>query len=277
MRQTILVLLVSGLTFFSATSSTAKVLSIQSQNESELSGTVRKTFNVKDFKEISCSGMMKIEFTQKRGYSVVAEINEERQDILKSLDVNVLNGKLTIKHDDIKKRNMENNGKYSLVIYVQAPSLNKLDIGGITTFETRQLNVNNIAMNISGIGNVTFDEINCSTFKSNISGIGNVNGKLIAKNVSLDASGKGEINLDVKADNLRCSSGGIVKMDLSFDGGDLNISNSGASEFNVKVKSRKLTASNSGIGKIKISGTADETSINNSGMSKIDVSGLNRF
>lgn len=138
--------------------------------------------------------------------------------------------------------------KIKLIIFYK--SLEKIDINGGVTLETKNtLNTNNLQLNVAGGATIEMN-IHTSEFKADLSGGTMIQLSGDATNVDINLNGAGKVD----ADNLKTES---TKIDIS-----------GAGTASVNA-SKMIDANISGVGSISYTGNPDKVKSNISGVGSI--------
>lgn len=176
---------------------TACTIQLTKEDEAK-QNEVTKTFDLRDFNEISIAGSAELNFTQDSVYLVEVKSTEQNMERLK---LEVRQGVLSVSHDNKKNgkdnritlKSFMNGGHYKLTVH--APSLNAIKIAGSADVRTGNITTENFRIEIAGSGDVNIGGLQARTFDVAIAGSGDVDAK--AKNVeytSFSIAGSGDID-----------------------------------------------------------------------------------
>lgn len=194
-------------------------------------GPVQKfTRDVKGFKGIDIQASADVQIQQTAGdFKVVVETHQNIADIFETV----------VENDILLLRFKQGEGNVSydkLIVYVDAPTFEKLIVSGSGNFTGGTLKSDNLLMDISGSGNINIKDIT-------------------AKEIKADLSGSGDIEIGGTAEKATCDlsgSGGVDSKNLKTKDVVATISGSGNINCNAEVT---LEAEVSGSGNIHYSGT----------------------
>ncbi len=206
---------------FSLTMLTACTIQLTKEGEAN-KNEIAKTFDLRDFNEISIAGSAELYFTQDSVYFV--EVKSTEQD-MERLKLEVRKGVLSVSHDNKKSGNgkdnrisllgFRNGGHYKLTVH--APSLNAIKIAGSADVRTGNINTEDFRIDIAGSGDVNIGGLQARTFDVAIAGSGDVDAKV--KNVeytNFSIAGSGDIDVhftDCGTVTTRVAGSGDIKLE----------------------------------------------------------------
>ncbi len=177
---------------------------------------INETRSVNPFHSIELVSVANVYFTQSDTYSLRVEGEKKWVDLTKCT---VRDGKLLITWAEKGKKTTKNvNG---LSIYLSAPDLQKVAIGGVGSFECKsRLNLKNVKFEVNGVGNLHVADLHAQDVQVTLGGVGN--GELTVNCDQLDASveGVGSLTLSGKAKSayiLKSGIGSISTRQLKVD------------------------------------------------------------
>lgn len=201
----------------------------------------QKTFDLKNFDQLSLGSAFEINVKQGNGFRVVASGDQRDLD---DLEGKVSGGTLVIKYTE----RLKNRSKVSLEITM--PSLSGLDLSGATT---------TVATGFSGGDRLKLDVSGASKLKLNVS----------VDALVFDLSGASSTTLVGKATLLKGDISGASSLKArDFPVKEVEVDASGASSVAVNM-SEVLTASASGASKVRYSGPGKEIKVSSSGASSV--------
>lgn len=166
---------------------------------------VSETRSVSAFHSIEMESIAGVYFTQSDTYSLRVEGEKEWVDLTRCT---VKNGKLLITWAEKGKKTTKNvNG---LSIYLSAPDLQKVAIGGVGSFECKsRLNLKNVKFEVNGVGNLHVADLHAQDVQVTLGGVGS--GELTVDCDQLDANvdGVGSLTLSGKAQSAHISKDGL--------------------------------------------------------------------
>lgn len=231
-----------------------------------------KKIEVNTFNAMRCEGVSTIHFTQGDTYKVDLK---ESKDIVTHISVK---GKtLMISTENTDKKSRGHKDTESPELWVTAPQLKSLEIGGAVTFDAKDIQGPSLAIEVEGVSKVSLDRVKGDVVELNVSGVCSYKGNIEGGSVTVNNAGSGSIKSDIQTDNLLLNNSGATTFKGNFKGKEATVTNSGVGNITLNVDCNKLTASNDGVGKLRLSGTADDTNIDGSGVSEIDSSHLNNL
>lgn len=236
----------------------------------ELSGTSR-TYNVAPFTRIKSFGIVRIHFSQSATTSVKAVSSSGLPDFFR---VKSHNGTLTVYMD----KSVQYRKAYPQVdLYVTAPSINAVDLGGKDSFEASRIETKWFSADLSGYSKLKIGKIKANNVKIESSGFGNVTTNIEAEDLNMENSGNSRVKMKFNGKKAVVENAGMVVVDLHFNGDNIYIENSGITTMTATLDCKQLTVDNSGNSKLTLIGTADNMKIDNSGISKVNTEGLNKY
>jgi Putative auto-transporter adhesin, head GIN domain len=187
---------------------------------------VSETRSLKDFKGIEMGASGDVYFKQASEFKVVVETHKNIAEILETV---VEGGVLKINF----KHNMGNINYDKLIIRVEAPSFDKIDLSGSGNMTAENaLTGSNLEVQLGGSGNISIKEATFSKIEADVSGSGNIEIGGTADSGNIGVTGSGNITADkLKAKTVTAhvtGSGGIdcyaeTDLDVSITGsGDVH-------------------------------------------------------
>ena len=200
-------------------------------------GPIEKfTRDAKGFKGIDIQASADVQLTQTNGdFKVVVETHKNIADIFET----VVEGDILI----LKLKPGNNYVRYDkLVVYVDAPTFEKLIVSGSGNFTGGTLKSETMFTEVSGSGNISIKDLTTKELKSALGGSGNITIGGTTEKAVYEVSGSGDIDAkntkakDVKAD-LSGSGGVSCNAEVAFEG---DVSGSGNIYYtgNPSVKSK---------------------------------------
>ena len=113
---------------------------------------IRKTLPLRDFKEIECSGIVRLRYRQSPNYSVAVRTTAQ---IHKKADISVVGGRLRVRFNGNLR--MEN-GQYILVD-ISAPAQRSITISGMVNAELSDISTNDFTLTAGGMSTVSVGNI----------------------------------------------------------------------------------------------------------------------
>jgi Putative auto-transporter adhesin, head GIN domain len=201
-------------------------------------GSIQKTTrDVKGFKGIDIQASADVQIQQTAGdFKVVVETHQNIADIFETV----------VENDVLLLRFKPNQGNVSydkLIVYVDAPTFEKLIVSGSGNFTGSNLKSDNLLMDISGSGNINIKDIVAKEIKADLSGSGDIEIGGTAEKATCDLSGSGGVdskNLKTKdvvatisgSGNINCNAEATLEAEVSGSG---NIRYSGAPSVKSKI------------------------------------------
>lgn len=187
---------------------------------------VSETRSVKDFKGIELGASGDVYFKQAPEFKVVVETQKNIAEILETV---VEGGVLKINF----KNNIGNVSTDKLIIRVEAPSFERIDLSGSGNMTAENaLTGSNLDIKLGGSGNISIKEATFSKIEADVTGSGNIDISGTADSGDIGVTGSGNINAEkLKAKTVKASitgSGGIdcyaeTDLDVSITGsGDVH-------------------------------------------------------
>ncbi len=187
---------------------------------------VSETRSVKDFKGIELGASGDVYFKQAPEFKVVVETQKNIAEILETV---VEGGVLKINF----KNNIGNVNTDKLIIRVEAPSFERIDLSGSGNMTAENaLTGSNLDIKLGGSGNISIKEATFSKIEADVTGSGNIDISGTADSGDIGVTGSGNINAEkLKAKTVKASitgSGGIdcyaeTDLDVSITGsGDVH-------------------------------------------------------
>ena len=200
--------------------------------DGEKTPRITKTYDLKDFQNISLAGSGKIIFHQGQEYSVKAEASEAA---LKNLDIRTEGGRLIISQERIRGgkkivlgRNIDN-----YTITITAPTLSEFKMAGSGDFKCDSLQSKSLFLSIAGSGDIDIRKVIAKEVTTKIAGSGDVDlGMHNVDNVSFSIAGSGDISTDM----TNC--------------GNVNVSIAGSGDISLRGNCRSVKQNVAGSGKI---------------------------
>jgi Putative auto-transporter adhesin, head GIN domain len=233
MKKNLLLILVALVAFVSCDNMKGNVFA-----KTKGTGPVQKfTRDVKDFKGIDIQASADVQIQQTTGdFKVVVETHKNIADIFETV----------VENDILLLRFKPNEGNVSydkLIVYVDAPTYEKLIVSGSGNFTGGTLKADNLLMDISGSGNINIKDIVAKEIKADVSGSGDISIGGTAEKATCDLSGSGEVdskNLKTKdvmavisgSGNINCFAETTLEAEVSGSG---NIRYSGAPSVKSKI------------------------------------------
>lgn len=166
---------------------------------------VNETRSVSPFHSIEIESVAVVYFTQSDTYSLRVEGEKKWVDLTQCT---VKDGKLLITWIDKGKKTTKNvNG---LSIYISAPNLQEVVLGGVGSFECKsRLSLKDIKFEIAGVGSLNVADLHAQDVQVTLGGVGS--GELTVDCDQLDANvnGVGSLTLSGKAKSAHISKDGI--------------------------------------------------------------------
>ena len=226
----------------------------ESANIHETQGDATTTdYSFRNFSAISVGGAAEVIFTQDKEYAVRVVENPHIKTIVK-----LKGNTLTIGTESKQKHSQSMKKERWPRVYVSAPQLSGIDVGGVVHFSTKKLVTGKLDIDISGAAKASLGEVTCQDFDLDVSGAAKLDGRMKTKDADIDISGAAKVNAFIQ-------------------GNSIEVDNSGAANVQLDVDCKRLKAENSGAAKLKISGTVDDVKIEGSGVAKVNTSELNKF
>ena len=185
---------------------------------------ISETRSVKDFKGIELGASGDVYFKQAPEFKVVVETQKNIAEILETV---VEGGVLKINF----KHNLGNVHTDKLIIRVEAPSFDKIELSGSGNMTAENaLTGNGLDIRLGGSGNISIKEATFSKIEADVSGSGNIEigGTTEASDVGVTGSG------NISADKLKAKT---VKANVTGSGGidcyaetDLDVSITGSGD-----------------------------------------------
>lgn len=230
--------------------------------DTDNSKIITKSFDNKDFSEITFDGAVEADIVQDSVYSIKVEASENNMEMI---EVTQDRNKLHIGFNDSLKKgskiiNLNLNKNYKCKVYITTPDINMLELAGsgligmdaLRNSETVNIAVTGSGMivvdtlyakdintTVTGSGNITFMDVHSTTFSGFVTGSGDIMPSLV---------GVDEINAQI------CGSGMQI----------MKLENCGT-----------VNAEITGSGCISLSGTAKSLKKNIAGMGRIETKELN--
>ena len=261
-----------------------------------------RTYKLSDFTGIQVSNVVKVVYTQGDKYEVKLT---GRTDWLDLMEVTSTGGMLKVKAKKTKafnrvKKQDRPDGSHNFILRLTAPSLQDINLSGVSAFEGKQLTMGNLNLHLDGVSKFKADAIKSNDMRLNLSGVSKVEvGSLKCKKIDANINGaskaelpdvsqsqkavfdvSGASKIDVTAESLALEVRivGASKGDLSFKGGNLSAYCAGASHLDTEVRCKEVEAKCYGASKIGLSGAAGRVETDKDGVaSKIDTSRLNKL
>ncbi|MBB4037621.1 hypothetical protein GGR21_003541 [Dysgonomonas hofstadii] len=213
-------------------------------SSAQTSGSKR---NVSNFSSISVSGGIDVNFTQSNKYTAEIETDAEN---LPNVEIEVKDGTLEIK----RKKGTQFKRNTKVLVYVSAPTLEKLAMSGGSDVNIKDLSTNKLfSVAASGGADLDIEKLSVSECKLAFSGGADCDIKMLkAKDVQLSFSGgsDGEIHLDVE--KLTAAASGGADLELSGKVQKASVAASGGSDVNIRnLSGGDISTSKSGGGSIK--------------------------
>lgn len=212
---------------------------------------IREIRPLNNMSSINVSGISNIVFTQGSVYKMEVE---GTRDYVDNTITSVSNGVLSVSQ---KKGFKSKNGKgKKLTVYITAPTLEKLNIGGVSNFDAEKLSCpSDLKIEISGVGNVDIGNLKSADVRCKLSGTGNMNlGKVNCTDLKLNLSGVSNVN--------------VAKVDCDY----LSVKISGTGNAGLNVNANTVDASMSGVGHLSLRGKAKDVNVSKSGMGVVNNS-----
>ena len=261
-----------------------------------------RTYKLSDFTGIQVSNVVKVVYTQGDKYEVKLT---GRTDWLDLMEVTSAGGMLKVKAKKTKafnrvKKQDQPDGSHNFILRLTAPSLQDINLSGVSAFEGKQLTMGNLNLHLDGVSKFRADAIKCNDMRLNLSGaskveVGSVKCKKIDGNITgaskvelpdvsqsqkavFDVSGASKIDVTAESLALEARIVGASKGELCFTGGNLSAYCAGASHINAEVRCKEVDAKCYGASKIELSGAAGKVETDKDGVaSKIDTSCLKKL
>jgi Putative auto-transporter adhesin, head GIN domain len=181
------------------------------------------TRDVKGFKGIDIQASADVQIQQTAGdFKVVVETHQNIADIFETV----------VENDILLLRFKPNQGNVSydkLIVYVDAPTFEKLIVSGSGNFTGGTLKSDAFQAEVSGSGNITIQDLTAKEMKADIGGSGNITVGGTAEKAIYEVSGSGKINAktmkakDVFADvsgsaNVNCHAEATLTAEVSGSG-----------------------------------------------------------
>lgn len=166
---------------------------------------VSETRSVSAFHSIEMESIAGVYFTQSDTYSLRVEGEKKWVDLTQCI---VKDGKLLITWAEKGKKTTKKID--GLSIYLNAPDLQEVVLGGVGSFECKsRLNLKDIKFEITGVGSLNVADLHARNVKISLEGVGN--GELTVDCDQLDANvdGVGSLTLSGKAKSAHISKDGI--------------------------------------------------------------------
>ena len=199
---TALIIGVSLSNFFSYGESTEKIFNFSINSKVHGSGNIAsEKRDIADFNAIKVSGVIQVEVTAQKDFSVEIEADDNLLHLIKS---DVSGGVLHLETEEsIKSKN-------PIRVRVSAPDIENLDTSGASKVSIVNLSNENLKIDSSGASKITVEgeTINLTV---DVSGASKIEaGNLKTENASVDASGASSVNIyaanELKADASGASS-----------------------------------------------------------------------
>jgi hypothetical protein len=219
MKKNLLLLSITLYTFIACDDIQEKAFS-----KTKGTGAVEKfTRDAKGFKGVDIQASADVELKQTVGdFGVVVETHKNIADIFETV----------VENDILCLRFKPNQGNVSydkLIVYVDAPTFEKLIVSGSGNFKGNTLKSQSLTTEVSGSGNISLDAVETQDFKANIGGSGNITINGMAEKATYDVSGSGDIEAkmlkakEVKADvsgsaNVNCNAEVSIEAEVSGSG-----------------------------------------------------------
>lgn len=203
-----------------------------------------QTYDIKNFTGVDIGGVSAIYLTQDSTYSVKVEVDE---NILPYLDVKASEGTLYVNNKD--HANIDPTGK--MKIYISLPELEKLDISGASSIETKNKFTQkaNLNIDISGASSGSI-AIHSPKVNIDISGASTLDIAGETRDVIADVSGASTLNaFNLLAENTKIDASGASTARV-FASVSLSGEASGASGIRYKGKPQ-INIGDGGVGSIK--------------------------
>jgi len=150
---------------------------------------ITKTYDLTGFDAIDISGVYDVEITVGKDYSIRLEGREKEMDYAEvDLDGD------TLELGQRKKKWGWGNRK-SIDAYITLPSLNALDVSGVTDADVENIDAKTFELDVSGVADVNLSG-SCDRIDADISGVSDVNAReLKCKSGDVDLSGVGDLDV----------------------------------------------------------------------------------
>ncbi len=178
---------------------TAMMVMTSCANSSKIETT--ENYQAQPFTTIEMNGVGNIIYTQ-GDYNVRAEGDSA---IIARTIITFKDDCLTI---DQKKGS---DTKNSVNFYISSPTLTKVEIDGVGSFEAKQaINFDNdFEFESDGVGSVRISDLNCQNFKFHQEGVGASSVNVKCNKASFKSEGVGACELEIDADTLHLESDGV--------------------------------------------------------------------
>lgn len=262
-----------------------------------------RTYKLSDFTGIQVSNVVKVVYTQGDKYEVKLT---GRTDWLDLMEVTSAGGMLKVKAKKTKafnrvKKQDQPDGSHNFILRLTAPSLQDINLSGVSTFEGKHLAMDNLNLHLEGVSKFKADAIKCNDMRLSLIGVSKMEvGSVKCKNIDANIEGASKVELpDVSqgqkavfhvvgasklnltaefSEQLQVKLVGASKSDLTFKGGNLSAYCTGASHLEAEVRCKEVDAKCYGASKIELSGAAGKVKTDKDGVaSKINTSDLKKM
>lgn len=103
-------------------------------------------------------------------------------------------------------------------LWVTAPQLKSLEIGGAVTFDAKDIQGPSLAIEVEGVSKVSLDRVKGDVVELNVSGVCSYKGNIEGGSVTVNNAGSGSIKSDIQADNLLLNNSGATTFKGNFKG-----------------------------------------------------------
>ncbi|MBR6493925.1 MAG: DUF2807 domain-containing protein, partial [Prevotella sp.] len=173
-----------------------------------------------------------VHYTQ--GETAKVKIVASDSEVMKKIDVMVLNGCLDIRSDGRGWSNWRK--KRTVSVYVTSPDLIEVDMHGAGSFKVEgNLDTDTLRLRLKGAGDMDFENIVCDRLDAHLEGVGNMDfNRLQTQQASLSLKGVGDIDAHfVNSGSVVCTLNGVGDIDLSGEVKSLQKRKKGTGEIDI--------------------------------------------
>jgi hypothetical protein len=209
--------------------------------------TTTQTRSVSSFKGVSSSAGIDVVYTIGNSHTLKIEAESS---IIDKIETTVENDILVIK----RKKDTNYKTRYKTVVYITAPTLDKISMSGGADFIAEEIkNSNDIKINSSGGADIKISKIKTGSISINASGGSDIDIKdLTTTTCNLNASGGSDTNIKLTATDINANASGGADITLEGKVKSIKVNCSGGADADIKSLTYETIQSNaSGGGKVK--------------------------
>lgn len=188
---------------------------------------VSRSVDLRDFEQISISGVYDLTVTVGEDYSVV--ISGPADEVAR-VEASVSNGVLDLGQKDGKRR--WGRKRHGVDADVTVPTLNGLDVSGVVDGAITDIDAEKFKLSVSGVGDISLSG-QCDSFDASVSGVGDLNARALeCRVVDVKVSGVGSATV-FAGEEVDASVSGMGDIDVY--GGPDQVSKSGSMFADVTI------------------------------------------